>query len=76
MSDRPTDITLYTVERDVRALNALRDTLYLKEVHLYGRSLGGMLVEAFMVTNPSGVRSVTSRSRSSRRRSGTPMPTR
>lgn len=57
-SDHPTDTTLFTVERYVRELQALRDSLGLSEVHLYGRSWGAMLVEAYMGTNPSGVRSV------------------
>ena len=57
-ADHPTDTTLFTVERAVQELQALRDSLGLKEVHLYGRSWGAMLVEAYMGTNPSGVRSV------------------
>ena len=57
-ADHPTDTTLFTVERAVRELQALRDSLGLTEVHLYGRSWGAMLVEAYMGTNPTGVRSV------------------
>jgi len=57
-SDHPTDTTLFTVERAVRELQALRDSLGLSEVHLYGRSWGAMLVEAYMRTRPAGVRSV------------------
>lgn len=57
-ADHPTDTTLYTVERYVRELQALRDTLGLDEVILYGRSWGAMLVEAYMGTHPSGVRAV------------------
>jgi proline iminopeptidase len=33
-SDRPTDTTLFTVERYVRELQALRDSLGLAEVHI------------------------------------------
>jgi proline iminopeptidase len=58
-SDHPTDTTLFTVDRAVLELQALRDSLGLGEVHLYGRSWGAMLVEAYMGTNPAGVRSVT-----------------
>lgn len=58
-SDRPTDTTLFTVRRAVAELNALRDSLGLSEVHLYGRSWGAMLVEAYMASNPKGVKSVT-----------------
>jgi proline-specific peptidase len=57
-SDRPTDTTLFTVERYIRELNTLRDSLGLQEIHLYGHSWGGMLAEAYMGTNPSGVKSV------------------
>lgn len=58
-SDHPTDTTLYTVDRYVQELQALRDSLGLTEVHLYGRSWGAMLLQAYMGTNPTGVRSVT-----------------
>ncbi len=57
-SDRVSDTTLFTVERFVRELQALRDSLGLDTVHLYGRSWGAMLVQAYMGTKPSGVRSV------------------
>jgi proline-specific peptidase len=57
-SDRPTDTTLFTVERYVRELQALRDSLGLREVHIYGRSWGAMLAEAYMGTKPAGVKSV------------------
>lgn len=57
-SDHPTDPSLFTVDRFVAELQALRDSLHLTEVHLYGRSWGAMLVEAYMATNPTGVRSV------------------
>jgi len=58
-ADHSTDTTLFTVERAVQELQALRDSLGLGEVHLYGRSWGAMLLEAYMGTNPAGVRSVT-----------------
>lgn len=57
-SDRPTDTTLYTVDRFVRELQTVRDSLELREVHLYGHSWGAMLAEAYMGTRPTGVRSV------------------
>lgn len=57
-SDRPTDTTLFTVDRYVRELQTLRDSLGLTEIHLLGHSWGGMLAEAYMGTHPSGVRSV------------------
>ncbi len=57
-ADHPTDTTLFTVERAVQELRALRDSLRLGKVHLYGRSWGAMLLEAYMGTNPAGVQSV------------------
>ena len=57
-SDRPTDTTLFTVDRYVRELQTLRDSLGLTEIHLFGHSWGGMLAEAYMGTHPKGVRSV------------------
>ena len=57
-SDRPADTTLYTVDRYVRELQAVRDSLGLGTVHLYGRSWGAMLAEAYMASNPEGVRSL------------------
>lgn len=58
-SDHPNDTTLLTVERFVQELQALRDALGLGEVHLYGRSWGAMLLQAYMGTHPGGVRSLT-----------------
>lgn len=57
-SDHPTDTTLFTVERYVAELQALRDSLGLREIHLFGQSWGGMLAEAYMGTKPAGVRSL------------------
>ncbi|MFN8574320.1 MAG: proline iminopeptidase-family hydrolase [Gemmatimonadaceae bacterium] len=58
-SDHPTDTTLFTVDRYVRELQALRDSLGLTEIHLYGQSWGAMLAEAYMGTKPAGVKSLT-----------------
>lgn len=57
-SDRVTDTTLFTVDRYVRELQAVRDSLGLTEVHLLGHSWGSMLAAAYMGTNPTGVRSL------------------
>jgi proline-specific peptidase len=57
-SDRPTDTTLFTVDRYVRELQTLRDSLGLTDVHLFGHSWGAMLAEAYMATKPAGVRSL------------------
>jgi proline iminopeptidase len=58
-ADHPTDTTLFTVDRAVQELQALRDSLGLTEVHLLGQSWGAMLLQAYMGTLPKGVRSVT-----------------
>ncbi|MBY0491133.1 MAG: proline iminopeptidase-family hydrolase [Gemmatimonadaceae bacterium] len=55
-SDHPTDTTLFTVARFVRELQTVRDSLGLAEVDLMGHSWGAMLAEAYMGTNPKGVR--------------------
>jgi proline iminopeptidase len=57
-ADHPTDTTLFTVDRAVQELQALRDSLGLAEVHLLGQSWGGMLLEAYMGSHPTGVKSV------------------
>jgi proline iminopeptidase len=57
-SDHPTDTTLFTVDRYVRELQTLRDSLGLNEIHLLGHSWGAMLAEAYMATHPKGVRSL------------------
>src|SRR5262245_51176041 len=56
-ADHPTDTTLSTVERSIQELQALRDSLGLKTVHLLGQSWGGMLLEAYMGSHPTGVKS-------------------
>jgi proline iminopeptidase len=57
-SDHPTDTTLFTVDRAVKELDALRDSLGLREVHLLGQSWGGTLLNAYMGSHPKGVKSV------------------
>lgn len=58
-SGRPTDPSLWTVERSVRELAALREALGLRKVHLMGHSWGGAVVGAYVTRDkPSGVESV------------------
>ena len=57
-SDQPTDTTLWHAARFVQELQALRDSLGLVEVHLYGHSWGTMLAADYLATNPAGVKSV------------------
>lgn len=58
-SDRPNDRSLWRIERFVEELSQLRAELKLKEIHLYGHSWGTMLAVDYMLTNPSGVKSLT-----------------
>lgn len=57
-SDRPTDTTLWRVDRFVRELAQVRDALDLDEVHILGHSWGSMLAVEYMLTNPDGVQSL------------------
>ena len=57
-SDRPNDPTLWRVRTFVDELTAVRDTLGLDRVHLLGHSWGGMLALEYLLTRPSGVRSL------------------
>ncbi|HOT76041.1 MAG TPA: proline iminopeptidase-family hydrolase [Candidatus Wallbacteria bacterium] len=55
-SDRPSDEKLWTVERFVRELAALRKELKLEKVHILGQSWGTMLAASYMLAEkPSGV---------------------
>ncbi len=57
-SDRPTQTALWNIERFVDELARLRTALGLKEVHILGHSWGTMLAADYMLTKPSGVRSL------------------
>ena len=53
-SDRPQDPLLYTVDRYVRELGAVRAALDLDEVCLYGQSWGTSLVVEYALTGDAG----------------------
>src|SRR5262249_739850 len=57
-SDKPTDVTLWRVERFIEELRRLRVALALDEIHLLGHSWGTMLAADYMLTKPAGVRSL------------------
>ncbi|MFX3675193.1 MAG: proline iminopeptidase-family hydrolase [Paenisporosarcina sp.] len=57
-SDRPHDLSLWTVERYVEELEQVRTALGLDEVHILGHSWGTMLAAAYLLEKPTGVRSV------------------
>jgi proline iminopeptidase len=57
-SDRPEDLSLWTVERYVDELAQVREALDLEEVHILGHSWGTMLAAAYLLERPTGVKSV------------------
>ncbi|ACL17218.1 proline iminopeptidase-family hydrolase [Methanosphaerula palustris] len=55
-SDRPDDPSLWTIERYVDEVAAVREALGLKAVHLLGQSWGTMLAVAYLVREgPTGI---------------------
>jgi proline iminopeptidase len=57
-SDRPNDMSLWTIERYARELEAVRTGLGLGRVHLLGQSWGGWLAIEYAVTFPDGIKSL------------------
>jgi proline iminopeptidase len=57
-SERPGDPALWTVERFVAELEAVRSGLGLSDVVLAGHSWGTMLATSYLATRPAGVRGV------------------
>lgn len=57
-SDRPADLSLWRTQRFVEELSQVRKALLLKKVHIFGHSWGTMLAVDYMLTQPSGVKSL------------------
>jgi proline iminopeptidase len=57
-SDRPTDTSLWMLERFVEELGQVRSGLNLDEVHILGHSWGTTLAAAYALTKPKGVKSI------------------
>jgi proline-specific peptidase len=57
-SDHPDNDGLWRIERFVAELAQVREALKLKEIHLYGHSWGTMLAVDYMLTKPSGIKSL------------------
>jgi len=58
-SERPDDLSLWTVERFCEELAQIREALGLTEVHILGQSWGSMLaVDYILAKHPLGVRSL------------------
>jgi proline iminopeptidase len=58
-SDRPDDITLWTVERFVSELAEVRAALRLDRLHLFGSSWGGMLAMQYVLDREPDLVSLT-----------------
>jgi proline iminopeptidase len=57
-SDRPNDTALWTLSRFVDEIDALRNALNLKELHILGHSWGGsILIEYLLTKKPQGIKS-------------------
>lgn len=57
-SDRPTDTSLWKIDRFVEELYQVKENLQLKEFHLLGHSWGTTLAAAYYLSNPEGVKSI------------------
>ncbi|MET3695688.1 proline iminopeptidase [Bacillus oleivorans] len=57
-SERPTDKSLWRIDRFVEELGQIREALSLDRVHILGHSWGTTLAAAYMLTKPTGVKSV------------------
>jgi proline iminopeptidase len=58
-SDIPDDTSLWTIERFVGEIDAVRKGLGLERIHMLGQSWGAMLAIEYMLTKPAGVVSLT-----------------
>ena len=57
-SDRPDDPSLWTIQRFVAEVQAVRAALGYREIHLLGHSWGTLLAYEYLLTKPVGVKSV------------------
>jgi len=57
-SPAPADSSLWTIDRFVRELAAVRQALHLEQVHILGTSWGTILALEYMKTHPAGVESI------------------
>jgi len=57
-SDRPTDDSLWKLDRFVLEVGQLRKALKLDELHILGHSWGTTLAAAYYFANPEGVKSI------------------
>ena len=57
-SDKPSDTTLWKMERFVDEVTAVRNALGLRRVHILGHSFGTLILADYLKAKPKGVRSV------------------
>ncbi|MBS2025537.1 MAG: proline iminopeptidase-family hydrolase [Deltaproteobacteria bacterium] len=57
-SDSPGDPALWTLDRFVSEIDAVRDALALRELHLLGHSWGATLANLYAARRPKGLRSL------------------
>ncbi len=57
-SDHPHNPALWKIELFVEEVGAIRKSLGLEDIHLLGQSWGGFLAQEYMLTKPSGVKSL------------------
>jgi len=58
-SDRPSDPSLWRIDRFVEELAAIRKTLKLDRIHVLGHSWGAALVAEYLLNSkPAGIQSV------------------
>jgi proline iminopeptidase len=57
-SERPTDQSLWNINRFVEELGQIKESLTLSEFHILGHSWGTTLAAAYYLTNPKGVQSI------------------
>ncbi|WP_078379987.1 proline iminopeptidase-family hydrolase [Sutcliffiella halmapala] len=57
-SDRPTDTSLWNIDRFVEELGQIKEALELEEFHILGHSWGTTLAAAYYLANPTGVKSI------------------
>ena len=57
-SDRPDDVSLWTVETFIAQLESVRTGLGLGRIHLFGSSWGGMLALEYALLQPTGIASL------------------
>ena len=58
-SEKPGDPKNWTVARFVTEIEALRKTLGLNEIHLFGNSWGGTIAAEYAIGRPQGLKSLT-----------------